>query len=453
MTRERWKRNTEMPQIETPLVRWLLALTISVISSSLGASARTVDELSYRYPYRDPYLATTTIAIMKGRDEGRDNHMIRDLEIALLPGRNDVPLLEGKGKLRFRLYQNQGKVPLVIIVPGLGSSAYAGSASYIAELLFANGFHVMVLPDPLNWNFALAASTSGFPGDHFADAADMYRAMQFALRHVTDQQRVRIGKIGLMGFSEGALCAAFVDKLDSEQGSINFDTTLLVNPPVDPLAAIRKIDAMAQVGQSLSPDERARVQSYAFGTGVRALKKDYDDPDYFDDWDRRLRMTNKQIQYLIGAALFSDVGDTIYVIEQVKRPGVLKAPLSRDVRSARLDEARSMGLLGYLERFLLPRLRVDDPQLDIETLNASTSLRAIGPALAKSSRVFLMQNRDDILLSPGDIEYLEYTFGDRATIYPRGGHLGNLWYPPNKQDIVAHFRRLFGSHQWLEGLF
>ncbi len=442
-----------MPQTRTLLVRLLPALTIAVIACLLGACTRPVDDTAYRYPYFDPYLATTTIAIMKGRDERWGDDTIRGLEIALLPDRNAVPLLEGKGKLRFRLYQSQGKAPLIIIVPGLGSSAYEGSASHIAELLVASGFHVLVMPDPLNWNFALAASTSGFPGDHFADAADMYRAMQAALRHVTNHQHVEVGRIGLMGFSEGALCAAYVDKLDAEQGDIDFGTTLLINPPVDPLVAIRKIDAMARVGQTLTPKERAHVQAYAFGTGVRALKEDFDDPDYFADWDKRLQMNNLQIQYLIGASLFSAIGDTMYVIELAQHPGVLKTTLSEGFRTARLEEARSIGLLGYIERFLLPRLRADEPLMDMETLNASTSLKAIEPALAKSRRVFLMHNRDDILLAPGDIGYLERLFGDRATIYPRGGHLGNLWYPRNKHDIVAHFRHHLGENRWQEDLF
>jgi hypothetical protein len=442
-----------MPQIQTSFMRLLLALTISIIMCSLGGCVRNVDDGSYRYPYLDPYLATTTIAIMKGRDERWGDDTIRSLEIDLLPDRNAVPLLEGKGKLRFRLYQSQGKAPLIIIVPGLGSSAYEGSASFIAESLVASGFHVMVMPDPLNWNFALAASTSGFPGDHFADATDMYRAMQAALRHVTDHQHVSVGSIGLMGFSEGALCAAYVDKLDAEQGDIDFGTTLLINPPVDPLVAIRKIDAMAQIGITLTPKERAHVQAFAFGTGVHALKQDYDDPDYFADWDQRLRMTRTQIKYLIGASLFSAIGDTMYVIELAQHPGILKTPVNSGFRTARLEEARSIGLLGYLERFLLPRLRVADPLMDMETLNASSSLKAIGPALAKSRRVFLMHNRDDILLSPGDIDYLERIFGDRVTIYPRGGHLGNLWYPRNKQDIVAHFRHFLGTERSLEDLY
>jgi hypothetical protein len=432
-------------------MRLLLALAICAAPPAPAASAREVDELSYRYPYVDPYLATTTIAIMKGREQRSGDDTIRDMEIALLPRRNAVPLFEGKGKLRFRLYRSRDKAPLVIIVPGLGSSAYEGSASFIAESLVAGGFHVMVMPDPLNWNFALAASRSGFPGDHAIDAVDMYRAMQAALNYVIDEGRIGIGRIGLMGFSEGALCAAYVDKLDSEENDIDFATTLLINPPVDPLSAIRKIDSMAQIGRTLTAEQRSRVQAFAFGTGVGALKQDYDDPDYFADWDRRLRMTNAQIRYLIGASLFSAIGDTMYAIEQAQRPGILKTPVSENYRSARLEEARSIGLLGYLERFLLPRLRLDDPSLNMESLNDGTSLKAIGLALAQSRRVFLMHNRDDILLNPGDIEYLKRTFADRAMIYPRGGHLGNLWYSSNKRDIVAHFLQFLGKGQESEG--
>lgn len=153
-----------MHPIQASFMRLVLALTMSIVLCSLGACMRNVEDRSYRYPYFDPYLATTTIAIMKGRDERWGDNTIQGLQIDLLPGRNAVPLLEGKGKLRFRLYQSRGTAPLVIIVPGLGGSAYEGSASFIAESLVESGFHVMVMPDPFNWNFALAASSSGFPG-------------------------------------------------------------------------------------------------------------------------------------------------------------------------------------------------------------------------------------------------------------------------------------------------
>ena len=31
--------------------------------------------------------------------------------------------------------------------------------------------------------------------------------------------------------------------------------------------------------------------------------------------------------------------------------------------------------------------------------------------------------------------------GSQVTLYPYGGHLGNLWYPQNKESIQKLFKR------------
>jgi len=81
-----------------------------------------------------------------------------------LDHRDDIPLLEGKGTLRYCFYRQKGPTPLVFILPGLSGSAYVDTARYVAEWLAGHGFHVLIIPSPLNWNFALAASASGYPG-------------------------------------------------------------------------------------------------------------------------------------------------------------------------------------------------------------------------------------------------------------------------------------------------
>jgi hypothetical protein len=53
-----------------------------------------------------------------------------------------------------------------------------------------------------------------------------------------------------------------------------------------------------------------------------------------------------------------------------------------------------------------------------------------------------MHNRDDFLVSSADLDYLEGLLGDRAKIYPYGGHMGNLWYSQNRKDIVSIFKPL-----------
>lgn len=69
-------------------------LSIFVFSSVMlclqpDAFALRVDKASYPYPYKNPYLATTTLAIVKGRDELLSDDAVsrRSLEIKVLDNR------------------------------------------------------------------------------------------------------------------------------------------------------------------------------------------------------------------------------------------------------------------------------------------------------------------------------------------------------------------------------
>jgi hypothetical protein len=134
------------------------------------------------------------------------------------------------------------------------------------------------------------------------------------------------------------------------------------------------------------------------------------------------------------------VGDTAYVVDLVHHLRALTVPISYGYRSARLQEAQSDDIMFYVTRFLLPYLRKETHRpWTLEALDAKTSLKAIGNSLRTNKSVFIMHNLDDFLVSPSDIAFLRSVFGERATFYPLGGHLGNLWYPANRRAILALF--------------
>ena len=56
-----------------------------------------------------------------------------------------------------------------------------------------------------------------------------------------------------------------------------------------------------------------------------------------------------------------------------------------------------------------------------------------------------MTNVDDFILAKGEVEFLRSTFGDRARIYPRGGHCGNLEYHENVADMLRFFEPADGA--------
>ena len=58
-----------------------------------------------------------------------------------------------------------------------------------------------------------------------------------------------------------------------------------------------------------------------------------------------------------------------------------------------------------------------------------------------------MHNIDDIILEPGEIDFVPRVFGDRAKIYPRGGHCGNMEYRDNVAHMVSVFAQWSGETQ------
>jgi hypothetical protein len=406
------------------------------------AFSQIIDNAYYRYPYKDPLIATSTVALLQGH-ETIPSGDIRDLRITVYQDRNDIYLLEGKGKLHYRFYQQKGPAPLVFIIPGISSSAYGGSVRYIAEFLAGNGFHVLALPSPFNWNFALAASRWGVPGLIREDVRDLYTVMQLTLNAVKKEWKAEVSGIGLLGMSEGARESAFIGQQDAMQRKIGIATYLLINPPVDLMKSVRKIDSMASRKNDYSPRQLRLLEDYAVGLLAEALRGDPADPNYFLNWDQRARLENWQYQYLIGSVMQRSVGEAIYVSDLAFNLGYLTTPVSWGHRHDRFEEIQSFTMMEYVTKCLIPRIRqVSDKEITLEKLNTEGSLKNLKTTLKNNKNIYLMHNLDDFLISEDDVAFLETLFDKRAKIYPRGGHLGNLWYPMNKQNILEVFRPL-----------
>jgi hypothetical protein len=69
------------------------------------------------------------------------------------------------------------------------------------------------------------------------------------------------------------------------------------------------------------------------------------------------------------------------------------------------------------------------------------SLESIATYLKNSDKIALMHNQDDIILKPGEIDFFRQLFGARATIYPNGGHCGNLMYSQFIANMINFFNK------------
>ena len=67
------------------------------------------------------------------------------------------------------------------------------------------------------------------------------------------------------------------------------------------------------------------------------------------------------------------------------------------------------------------------------------SLESIASYLRKTNKIAMMTNEDDFILAPGEVDFLSEVFGARATIWPTGGHCGNM----EQKDVVAFMVNYF----------
>ena len=89
---------------------------------------------------------------------------------------------------------------------------------------------------------------------------------------------------------------------------------------------------------------------------------------------------------------------------------------------------------------MLPFFQQRDASMTFEKLVDRASLYPIEDYLRNSKKIGLMHNADDIIMAPGEIDWLVDVFGERSMIYPHGGHLGNVGYKDNVEYMLEFFK-------------
>ncbi len=394
-------------------------LAVAVLTASLCLLTHLIEAAEYKYPYHDPYLATATTAIL-GDDGATTRVKSQTVHLPGLAGRNRLPSLEGRGNLSMSLYRQSGPAPLIFIVAGVGSNPYFGIGPYLASLFSAAGFHIVILPSPMSWNFALAASRSGAPGYVPEDARDLYEAMQKSLSFLKDQHGIEATEINFIGASA---------------------KYLLINPPVELAYAVKKLDEWDDWRKKFGLDKSNELIGKAITIVESFSDAKLDDPAVFDRLAKKFAgFTTEELQFLVAENLQIQLPELIYVTQAMHDQNVLTAP--KDEMRKRLQEAKGLTLTDYNEKIALPlwRRQAAEPQTELESLLKRASLAHILDRLRNNPKVHIMHNTDDFLGSRKSIEELKAALGDQVTLYPYGGHLGNLWYPQNKEDVLRLFR-------------
>lgn len=367
---------------------------------------------------------------------------IKNIKTTIIPGREKTFFFEKRSQLNTNFYPQKKEAPLVVLIADMSGSPFSGYMMYMADIIHAAGFNVLTIPSPLFWNFVVSSSTTAMPGLTRDDAIDMYQALQKVLANVKSQHSYKFTKTSLVGFGFGGLLSGHIADLDQKQKAINFDQFVLINPVVNLNNAIFEIETRTAIALELGMPRVNAIKAKAFNLAFELLdeKNNALDPHYFANLEQKFPLSEKEYKFLSGALMRMYIGDTIFASQLVNDLGILKTKITKFRVNARHAEIEPYGLVGYIKTFFIP-FHLKKYKL-LEILKYS-NLNLVRKTLISNKNIFLFHNADDFLINTEQLDELKEIFEeDRRIIYPKGGHLGNLWFDKNKSDLLQILNRL-----------
>lgn len=352
--------------------------------------------------------------------------------------------------LQLVVFKQDKPAPLVFVVAGTGSSGESPTTQILGRLLYARGMNVVIIPSPSHPQFVVTASKTFVPGIMQTDAEDLLRVMEMAKAQLAHEMQVTGYK--LVGFSLGAMHAAFVGELDSRQHVFDFNSVVLINPPDRLDHSISLIDNMLQRYTERDPAAVDRFIKTVFAgfAQVYAQSPTSDlSPEVFYRAFALFQNRFDLLEMLIGLSFRISVANLAFTSDVMTHSGVFIPADARpgitnsltDVFKVSLDHT----LRDYVEGLALPYLarhpELVPPASIGHSLLEQASLRHIGAYLSHTPTVGAITNRDDIILAPGDLNDMQAILGDRLTVLPSGGHGGSI----GRQDFNAAFDRMIGQ--------
>ncbi|HEX4121730.1 MAG TPA: VacJ family lipoprotein [Verrucomicrobiae bacterium] len=342
-------------------------------------------------------------------------------------------------RLKFTFWLQPDPAPVVYIIPGLGSHRLAETSMALAELVYSNGYSAVTVSSPFNSEFMEHASTAALPAYLPVDGDDMHVALTEIDHRLNVLYPNRLGPKALMGYSMGAFESLYIASTQSTNQSslIKFDRYLAIDTPVRLLHGMGKLDQFYQAPLRWPAAERTNDMENTF-LKVADLSKRTMTPR------ATLPFSDIESEFLIGVDFRFILRDIIYSSQRRYNEHVLRRPLWRVRRDPVYEEIMKYSYDDYFSKFAVPYYKAwGIASGTAAALDHAGDLRTYETGIRANPGIRVIVNDNDFLLTDQDRHWLHATFTpDQLTVFPKGGHLGNLFNPNVQKTILEDLSEL-----------
>jgi hypothetical protein len=420
-------------------------LFTSVAITALLLSPAFAEE--YSYPINDPYEATVVGTPVADRPELPKKIRSKRLDLTIFEDRAIPDALFYNYSLFCSFAWQKEKAPLIFVIAGTGANYRSAKMQMMEKAFYQAGFHVISISSPTTPNFIVTASESSLPGHLEDDARDLYRVMQVAWQQVKD--KIEVSEFYLTGYSLGATQAAFVAKLDDTEHAFDFKKVLMINPAVSLYNSVAILDKMLE---NNVPGGLDNIDSW-FNDVISKLSRAtqgsnrimFNDPDFLYKVYQHYPPSKETSASLIGFVFRISSSNMIITADIMNGGGYIipknRIPTRNDSFTEYAEVTFRIAFLDYFKELFLPYFKAQQPNLTEQALIEMESLQHIEPYLQQAGKIGVVTNADDLILAPGELDYMRSLFGARAKIYPNGGHCGNMDDRSHVQYVTNYFKQ------------
>ncbi len=343
---------------------------------------------------------------------------------------NTVEVRPERPKLNYRYLavKDEPSAPLVVLVPGLGGSYLNSMSDALAEMLWHNGYQVVLISNPFSWEFMEGASSVKAPGYAPVDAADMRLAVKKILEDLKNRYEIRPVRRSMMGYSMGAYYTLYAAEQESRDDSLNFDRYVAINPPVNLVNSLIKLDEFYDTWKIWG-------REVAYERGLIAAAKYLSMLNARHSWEGYspvapvrnfylVPVENEEARMLIGYSFKRTLNEIMTLLyKKVQSPDY-----SWGNRQALYNKFNNYNFRYYAENIMLPMVQMrTGKKVGLEQLAHDVSLKALADFLKKDTKIRVIHSVDDFLESDAERLWLAEVLGEKLVFMQHGAHLGNIY--------------------------
>lgn len=397
-----------------------------------------VNVFSYNYPFKNPYVATVLGTSTLMTPDIVEKIPIEVYRTNFIETRETPANLDYQKDYKFSVALQDKKAPLVFILSGTGSSATSLKTELFQRIFYTAGYHVVGVSSTMNTNSVVSLSYEKMPGILLNDSIDLYRAMN-RIKDIIEK-KAEISDYYLTGYSLGATHSAMVSYIDETEKDFNFKRVFLVNPAVNLFTSATILDNMLDraIGNDIT-NLFVRVNAITDNLAVLMGKNEEMQEKNPEKVLRDLGVTDRDLQVGIGLVFRLSAIDINFLADATNKRGLYV--------DKKIEKYEDMGVYfkkinfadfeDYVQNLAVPYYREKyGMSMNTTKLIKYTDLKVIEDYLRKSDKIMAVTNRDEIILTKENIEYLRDVFKGRIIVYPYGGHCGNMYYHENVKNML-----------------